>query len=90
MERPRGNTNICLEVLYWCGLVGPGEGSKETVLNLLDLLPHLFSMRRHCREGHYEGQQVDIAGQTTVVNISLKITREVPYDEAVSLVRTLI
>jgi hypothetical protein len=36
------------------------------------------------------GQQIMTAGRTTAVYSSLKTPREVPYVEAVSLVRTLV
>jgi hypothetical protein len=42
---------FCLEASYWCGLVGPGDGSEAVIFDLLELFTHPFLIKRRIRGG---------------------------------------
>jgi hypothetical protein len=38
VKEPRGDDHFCLEALYLCDFVGPGDGSETTVFNPLEIV----------------------------------------------------
>jgi hypothetical protein len=48
VEKQKRDTNLCLEALYWCDLVNPGDGPETMVFDPLELfsLPIMKEWRR--------------------------------------------